>query len=69
VDRRRLADVRAGTADGQRSGGSGYLISQTLVLTCRHVIHDGQGRVWPRLEARLGHPADGPSRRLGAAVA
>jgi len=69
VDRRRLADVRAGTADGQRSGGSGYLISRTLVLTCRHVIQDEQGRMWPRLEVRLRHPADGPSVRLGAAMA
>jgi len=30
VDRRRLADVRAGTADQQESGGSGYLVGQRL---------------------------------------
>ena len=69
MDRRRLADVRAGTADRQRSGGSGYLVGQRLVLTCRHVVADEQGRPWPRLEVWLGHPGDGPRRRADAVVA
>ena len=69
MDRRRLADVRAGTGDRQHSGGSGYLVGRTLVLACRHVVEGGDGRAWPRLEVRLGHPADGPPRRLGAMLA
>jgi hypothetical protein len=69
VDRRRLADVRAGTAGQQHSSGSGYLVGRKLVLTCRHVIEDKYGRTWPRLEVRLGHPADGPPRPLSATVA
>jgi tetratricopeptide (TPR) repeat protein len=69
VDRRRLADVRAGTADEQRSGGSGYVVGQQLVLTCRHVIADDQGRAWSRLEIWLGHPGDGAQRRVAAQVA
>jgi hypothetical protein len=68
VDRRRLADVRAGTADQQHGGGSGYLVGQRLVLTCRHVVADDQGRAWPRLEIWLGHPGDGPPRRVPAEV-
>jgi hypothetical protein len=68
VDRRRLADVRAGTADQQRSGGSGYLVGHRLILTCRHVVFDDQGRPWPRLEAWLGHPSDGPRQRVPAEV-
>ena len=68
MDRRRLADVRVGTADQQRSGGSGYLVGQRLVLTCRHVVADDQERLWPRLEVWLGHPGDGPRRRAGAEV-
>ena len=69
MDRRRLADVRVGTADQQRSGGSGYLVGQRLVLTCRHVVFDDQGQPWPRLEVWLGHPADGARRRVPAEVA
>jgi hypothetical protein len=69
VDRRRLADVRAGTAGKPESGGSGYVVSPRLVLTCRHVVLDGHGRQWPRLEVWLGHPGDGPRRRVAAAVA
>ena len=69
MDRRRLADVRAGTAGEQESGGSGYVVGPRLVLTCRHVVADGGGRAWPRLEVWLGHPGDGPRRRAAAAVA
>jgi hypothetical protein len=69
VDRRRLADIRAGTAGQQQSGGSGYLVGPRLVLTCRHVIADEHGRPWPRLEVRLGHPGDGPLLRVAAVVA
>ena len=69
MDRRRLADVRAGTAGAQESGGSGYMVGQRLVLTCRHVVADDQGQPWPRLEVWLGHPGDGPRRRVAAAVA
>ena len=69
MDRRRLADVRAGTAGQQHSGGSGYLVGHRLVLTCRHVVADGQGRPWPRLEVWLGHPGDGARRRVAATVA
>jgi hypothetical protein len=68
MDRRRLADVRAGTTGQQERGGSGYLVAPRLVLTCRHVIADDQGRPWPRLEVWLGHPGDGP-RRVAAEVA
>jgi len=38
------------------------------VLTCRHVVADEQGRPWPRLEVWLGHPGDGPRRRVAAVV-
>jgi hypothetical protein len=68
VDRRRLADVRAGTAGKQESGGSGYVVGPHLLLTCRHVIADDQGQPWPRLEVWLGHPGDGARRRASAAV-
>ena len=69
MDRRRLADVRAGTADQQLSSGSGYMVGRRLVLTCHHVTFDTQGQQWPRLEVRLGHPAYGPSQRVAAEVA
>jgi tetratricopeptide (TPR) repeat protein len=69
LDRRRLADIRAGTAWEQRSSGSGYLAGQRLVLTCRHVVADGQGGVWPRLDVWLGHPADGTRHRVAATLA
>jgi hypothetical protein len=68
VDQRRLADIRAGTADQQFSSGSGYLVGRRLVLTCQHVIFDTQGQPWPRLEVRLGHPTDGLSQRVAAQV-
>jgi Trypsin-like peptidase domain/Tetratricopeptide repeat len=67
VDRRRLADIRAGTADEQRSGGTGYVVGQRLVLTCRHVVADRSGRPWPRLEVWLGHPSN-DLRRVAAEV-
>jgi tetratricopeptide (TPR) repeat protein len=69
VDRRRLADIRAGTPGELRSSGSGYLVGQRLVLTCRHVVADGQGRPWPRLEVRLGYPTDGSWLPVAAEVA
>jgi tetratricopeptide (TPR) repeat protein len=68
MDRRRLADIRAGTASQQKTGGSGYLVGQRLVLTCRHVVIDDKGRPWQRLEVWLGHPGDGPPRRIRAQV-
>jgi hypothetical protein len=64
VDQRRLADVRAGTPDESRRGGTGYLIGQCLVLTARHVVVDDDGRVWPRVEVRLG--GQGTRRSVGA---
>src|SRR6266536_852012 len=69
MDRRRLADVRAGTAEQSRAGGSGYVVGPRLVLTARHVMVDDGGRPWPRVEVRLGHPGDGPPRRCAAALA
>jgi hypothetical protein len=66
VDRRRLADVRAGSGSKQESCGTGYLVGRRLVLTCRHVVAGDQGRVWPRLEVRLGHPGAGPHVRAAA---
>jgi hypothetical protein len=66
MDRRRLADVRAGSASQQESCGSGYLVGRRLVLTCRHVVAGDQDRVWPRLEVRLGHPGAGPHVRAAA---
>lgn len=62
MDRRRLADIRAGTPDHVSSGGTGYLVGQRLVLTCRHVVLDEHGQPWPRVQVRLGHP--GQLRRL-----
>ena len=69
MDERRLADIRAGTPDAQRSGGSGYLIGNRLVLTCRHAIEDERGQAWPRLTVRLGHPRDGILPPVPATVA
>ena len=69
MDRRRLVEISAGTVDQQRSGGSGYLVGQRLVLTCRHVVLDDQGEPWPRLEVQLGSPGDGLRRRVAARVA
>ncbi len=60
MDRRRLADVRAGTAGRPESGGTGYLIGPHLVLTARHVVIDKGTGPWPRIEVFLGHPSDGP---------
>ena len=68
MDRRRLADVRAGTARESRSSGSGWLIGRRLVLTCRHVVTDDQGDAWPRIRVRIGHPGDGPSHDAAAEV-
>ncbi len=68
MDSERLADIRAGTPETFRSGGSGYLIGRRLVLTCRHVVTDGQGQVWPRLQVRLGHPGAGRQHQAVASV-
>lgn len=64
----RLADVRAGTADSSRSNGSGYLLAPRLVLTARHVVTDPEGRPWPRIEVRVGHPRNDVPVRVGAQV-
>jgi hypothetical protein len=68
MDWQRLADVRAGTSEEIRSGGTGHLLGGTLVLTCRHVVEDGEGRPWSRVQVRLGHPAHGPQRHARATV-
>lgn len=68
MDRRRLADVRAGTADQLKVSGSGYLVGNHLVLTARHVVIDKAGLAWPRVEVWLGHPADGRRHRCLASV-
>jgi hypothetical protein len=65
MDQRRLADVRAGTHETQQIGGTGYLVSNHLVLTARHVVYDGEG-FRPRIELRIGHPADGSQRSYRA---
>ena len=69
MDRRRLAEVRAGTAEQSKRGGSGYLVGEHLVLTARHVLADDDDRMWPRVEVWLGHPGDGPRRRAKVALA
>jgi hypothetical protein len=68
-DDRRLADVRAGTAEEMKCGGSGYLLGAKLVLTCRHVVLDEEeGRPWSHVQVRLGHPVNGPQRHVRARV-
>jgi hypothetical protein len=68
MDRRRLADIRAGTPAETRSGGTGYLVGKRLVLTCRHVVLDADRQPWPRVQVRLGHPGDGPQHCITAFV-
>ena len=68
MDRRRLADVRAGTSNETRSGGTGYLVGKHLILTCRHVVLDADRQPWPRVQVRLGHPGDGPQHCITAHV-
>lgn len=58
MDLRRLADIQVGTAKQCNGAGTGYLVSPRLVLTCFHVATDPSGVAWPRIEVRLGHPAD-----------
>lgn len=68
MDRRRLADVRAGSLGRPQIGGTGYLIGLRLVLTARHVVVGEHGKPWPRVQVRLGHPGDGPVQRHSAKV-
>ncbi|WP_346113191.1 trypsin-like peptidase domain-containing protein, partial [Nonomuraea maheshkhaliensis] len=58
VEFSRLVDVRAG-GEKIASKGSGYLISPTLILTARHVVVDSatDEQAWPRIEVRVGDPA------------
>src|ERR1700722_15887218 len=68
MDRRRAADVRAGTADRFVGTGSGYLIGRRLVLTCGHVVADANGQAWPRVDVRLGPVEGGIQPRFPAVV-
>ncbi|MER7180754.1 trypsin-like peptidase domain-containing protein [Streptomyces hyaluromycini] len=67
MDRRRLALVRGGEETGFRRVGSGYLVAPRLVLTARHVVEDGPGSAWPRIDVRVGHPQDADDTRRCAA--
>jgi RNA polymerase sigma factor (sigma-70 family) len=60
MDRRRLADVRAGSVTQVQASGSGYLVGPHLILTARHIVVDGSGSPRERIEAWIGHPADSP---------
>jgi tetratricopeptide (TPR) repeat protein len=68
MDQRRLADILAGTKNQVREGGSGYLVGPRLVLTSRHVVADDEGRPWPRVQVRLGHPGDRVRRTAAASL-
>ncbi len=59
MDRRRLADIRAGTVTNVQTSGSGYLVGPHLVLTARHIVINNSGSPWTRIESWIGHPADG----------
>jgi tetratricopeptide (TPR) repeat protein len=81
VDPRRLADIRAAHGDGagcQRctrdvrsyhSGGAGYLVSPTLVLTAGHVVTDDDGTDLPVVDVWIGHQAITATVRTAATVA
>ncbi|GAA4547437.1 hypothetical protein [Streptomyces collinus] len=64
-----MADVRGGTAAGQLSEGSGYLVAAELVLTARHVVMDpATDEPWERIDVRAGHPLHPPIERRTASV-
>ena len=67
MDGRRLADIRAGTREEPKKGGTGYLVGRHLLLTARHVVVDHE-REWPRIDVWLGHPGEEPRRRIEAKV-
>ena len=68
MDRRRLADIRAGTTDAVEASGTGYLIGASLVVTARHVVLNERNVARPRIEVRVGHQDDGPRKRCKASV-
>ncbi len=67
MDSRQLADIRAGTAGSCLRSGSGYRIGPTLILTALHNLLDGAAPL-PRIEVRLGHPAEGTPTRHAATL-
>jgi tetratricopeptide (TPR) repeat protein len=81
VDPRRLADIRAAHGDGTRcqrctrggiryhSGGAGYLVSPTLVLTAGHVVTDDDSVGLPDVDVWIGHQAVTTVVRTAATVA
>ncbi|MFE2738680.1 tetratricopeptide repeat protein [Streptomyces sp. NPDC059349] len=68
MDRRRLALIRSGDADGFRRVGTGYLIGPRLVLTTRHVVEESKGIPWAQIDVRVGHPQDPDVHRCMASV-
>ncbi|MFJ4468546.1 trypsin-like serine protease [Streptomyces sp. NPDC089424] len=67
MDPRRLALIRCGIDQRRHSVGSGYLIAPRLVLTARHVlVQVDTGKLWPKIQVRLGHPRDGLTAHVGA---
>jgi tetratricopeptide (TPR) repeat protein len=81
MDPRWLADIRAAHGDGagcQRctrdgiryhSGGAGYLVSPSLVLTAGHVVTDDDGTDLPVVDVWIGHQAVTATARTAATVA
>jgi hypothetical protein len=68
LDRRRLALIRSGDADGFLRVGTGYLIGPRLVLTARHVVEESKGTPWAQIDVRVGHPQDPDVHRCRASV-
>ncbi|MGW2052318.1 trypsin-like serine protease [Streptomyces sp. NPDC001840] len=68
LDRRRLALIRGGDADGFLRVGTGYLIGRRLVLTARHVVEKSRGMPWAQIDVRVGHPQDADVHRCPASV-
>ncbi|MGJ6964832.1 tetratricopeptide repeat protein [Streptosporangium sp. G11] len=67
MDRRCLADIRAGTAEEAVRSGSGYRIGPRLILTARHNVVAGDVAL-PKVVVSLGHPRDRPPTRHDATV-
>ncbi|WP_327581985.1 tetratricopeptide repeat protein [Nonomuraea sp. NBC_00507] len=67
MDRRCLADIRAGTAEEVTRSGSGYRIGPRLILTARHTVV-ADGVALPKIVVSLGHPRDQPPTRHDATL-